>query len=661
MMPTTLFASLAAAVLLAAEGPAVASRQGAEPAPATLDVTVADRNGRFVEGLDAGDFIVTVDGTRRPVLWVRRVSRGPGAAAEAASRADGSGGIEFAAELSRTVLVVVDQSSLLRGDERAIVQAAGLFMDRLGLNDRVAVVTLPMAPAALLSFALERAEVRAALARVTGRLEPAAVQAQAAIPTDASEQATMSGLKPEPQIKFDPRTGPASPVADAFEGFDTLRAMASLFDSLAAVPGRKVVAVFSAGLAAASGAQLDAVARAAAASRSVVLGFGARTTGGRDAGRSLTTAPLERLAAATGGTFARLGRDPARAVDAVVASLGACYVLGIGTAPDPGRTGRHRLEVVTARKGSTVRAPAWLTASPDPGDQVIAPAAAGGEPDATQVAGREPAAREAGDEAERLVVLARLFDYADGYERQYSMLVAEEDYRQSASAGGVHLKSDVLLVRPDESADWISFRDVFEVDGKPVRDREERLRRLFLDPSPDARARLEALGEESARYNIGWIERTVNVPPLPLSFLRAANRGRFAYELEGRDRVDGIEAVRVRYTEQARPTLIGDRLHQDVPVFGSFLVDAVTGAVVETRMNARRGDARAEIVVRYRADPALGLWVPAEMREKYSQPDIGYSGRSGLIRRAVVEGRATYSNFRRFQVTTGEEVKDPRK
>jgi len=310
-------------------------------------------------------------------------------------------------------------------------------------------------------------------------------------------------------------------------------------------------------------------------------------------------------------------------------------------------------------------------ASPDPGDRVLEagpaalpadPAAASGEPDATQAAaGRKLAAREARDEAERLVLLARMFDYADGYERQYSMLVAEEDYRQSASAGGVHLKSDVLLVRPDEAGDWISFRDVFEVDGKPVRDREERLRRLFLDPSPDARARLEVLGEESARYNVGWVERTANVPLLPLSFLRAANRGRFAYELAGRDRVGGIEAVRVRYTEQARPTLIGDRLHQDVPVFGSFLVDAATGAVVETRMNASRGDARAEIVVRYRADPALGLWVPAEMREKYSQPDIGYSGRSGLIRRAVVEGRATYSKFRRFQVTTGEEVKEPRK
>ncbi len=240
------------------------------------------------------------------------------------------------------------------------------------------------------------------------------------------------------------------------------------------------------------------------------------------------------------------------------------------------------------------------------------------------------------------------------------MLVAEEDYRQSASAGGVRLRSDIVLVRPGEGGDWVSFRDVFEVDGTPVRDREERLRRLFLDGSPDARARLEAIGGESARYNVGWVERTANVPLLPLSFLRAANRGRFEYELAGRDKAAGFEALRIRYTERARPTLIGDRASRDVPVSGTFLVDAATGAVIETRMNARSGEARAEIVVRYRPEPALGLWVPAEMKESYSQPDSGATGRSGLIRRAVVEGRATYSNFRRFQVTTGEAIAPPK-
>lgn len=475
----------------------------------------------------------------------------------------------------------------------------------------------------------------------------------------------MSGLKPEGQIRVDPTLSEGPPSgADARRAGDTLGALRSVLETLRQVPGRKVVAVFSAGLPPAAAREVEEAAYAAASARAVVYGFGGRPPAA--AAGAFTTAPLERLASATGGRFAPLGRNPDRAIEGVTSELGACYVLGLEAAPGEGLASRRRLRLETTRKGVTLRASAWFVAAPDPGDQVLenpveppGPAAAAGLATPGREVEKTPRDRKAPD-GELLLALARLFDYADGYERQYSMLVAEEDYKQSASAGGVRLRSDVLLVRPEQASDWVSFRDVFEVDGKPVRDREERLRRLFLEATPDARERLEAIGEESARYNVGWVERTANVPLLPLSFLRPANRGRFEFELAGRDKAGGVEAWRIRYTERARPTLIGDRLHRDVPVLGTFLVDTVTGAVIETRMNARSGDARAEIAVRYRADPALGLWVPSEMKETYSQPDAGGSGRSGLIRRAVVEGRATYSNFRRFQVTTGETLKEPK-
>ena len=76
------------------------------------------------------------------------------------------------------------------------------------------------------------------------------------------------------------------------------------------------------------------------------------------------------------------------------------------------------------------------------------------------------------------------------YERTFVGVVAEETYRQEVRiAGGTDLrgfpvearaqrrdlKSDVLLVRAPAGDRWIQFRDVFEVDGKPVRDRAERL------------------------------------------------------------------------------------------------------------------------------------------------------------------------------------------
>ena len=55
------------------------------------------------------------------------------------------------------------------------------------------------------------------------------------------------------------------------------------------------------------------------------------------------------------------------------------------------------------------------------------------------------------------------------------------------------------------------------------------------------------------------------------------------------------------------------------------------------------------ITVTYRRDDALGLWVPARMEERYRRPGDSMQ----------VTGVATYSRFRRFQVTTSEDVGAP--
>ena len=81
------------------------------------------------------------------------------------------------------------------------------------------------------------------------------------------------------------------------------------------------------------------------------------------------------------------------------------------------------------------------------------------------------------------------------------------------------LKSDLLLVRPVGADRWVQFRDVFEVDGRPVRDRNERLMKLFVTPSSATANQAEQIANESSRYNIGNLQRTVNLPVLALSIL----------------------------------------------------------------------------------------------------------------------------------------------
>src|SRR6516225_4544259 len=89
------------------------------------------------------------------------------------------------------------------------------------------------------------------------------------------------------------------------------------------------------------------------------------------------------------------------------------------------------------------------------------------------------------------VVLQRVADYVIHYQQMISGVVAEEHYVQNSDKSErpfvTHreLKSDLLLVRAEgQSNGYVQFRDVYEVDGDPVRDRNDRLLKLFLNPNP---------------------------------------------------------------------------------------------------------------------------------------------------------------------------------
>ena len=68
--------------------------------------------------------------------------------------------------------------------------------------------------------------------------------------------------------------------------------------------------------------------------------------------------------------------------------------------------------------------------------------------------------------------------YVIAYQKTFSDLVAEEDYRQDLSAptGRFNRRSraEMVFVSLPGPIPWAVFRDVYEVDGKKVRDREAR-------------------------------------------------------------------------------------------------------------------------------------------------------------------------------------------
>src|SRR5581483_10523879 len=134
-------------------------------------------------------------------------------------------------------------------------------------------------------------------------------------------------------------------------------------------------------------------------------------------------------------------------------------------------------------------------------------------------------------------------EYVAAYQQRFVGVVAEETYRQTVALRSGYdargfaretnqrrdLKSDVLLVRAPSGDEWLQFRDVFEVDGKPVRDRDDRMVQLFLKPQAPVQTQIDAITNASARYNIGGVTRNLNIPVLALMVLDDANRRGFTF------------------------------------------------------------------------------------------------------------------------------------
>ncbi len=269
---------------------------------------------------------------------------------------------------------------------------------------------------------------------------------------------------------------------------------------------------------------------------------------------------------------------------------------------------------------------------------------------------------------ERETLLTRAGAYITRFATAFANVVAEERYVQQASGrqtmsgagrGAVvpgitgqqrrELVSDFLLVRLGGDDMWVPFRDVFEVDGRPVREREERLTKLLLSPTGQTLDQARLILEESARYNIGNVERTINMPLLALGFLETVQQGRFQFTLGKEDDHDGPGIWVVTYTEQARPTFVRTPDGKNLFASGRFWIEAASGRVVKTELVFQDDVLRASVTTSFRTDERFHVDVPFEMVEDY------LLSRS----REHITGRASYGRFRRFDVTAHEDIPLP--
>jgi hypothetical protein len=177
--------------------------------------------------------------------------------------------------------------------------------------------------------------------------------------------------------------------------------------------------------------------------------------------------------------------------------------------------------------------------------------------------------------------------------------------------------SDYVIVQAGAGRGWVPYRDLVSVNGTEMRDRDDRLVRLLKTGSAQAFEEAEVVDKESHRYDVGNVQRTINIPMFGLMLLHPQVRERFEFKAAGDEVIAGRAVERLSYTEKARPTLIKTSRGKDLALTGHIWIESSTGVIVKTAMTAADPIVRANVYVTFRRDSELGLWVPDVMEEFY--------------------------------------------
>lgn len=666
-----------------------------------IDVNVVDRTGKPIPDLKPEDFHVTVDRKPRTIasavfleygmrLTAIPAGAAPGPPAPAAPSATRP------SRPPRQFIIVVDEDSLSTGEARGAAKAAATFLDRLVPTDRVAVLTLPRVQQ-ISSLTTDRAEARKVLDRVIGSLDP--IEPTPPLRIGLSEAFDImrgdQGLTAkvlyrncvDKQRSDDPEIPAQLPAFDQVciatvqidlrrmvteaqaRASATIEALRDLALELGKIPGPKTLVLVSGGMATpestGSYSELEkALATAQVAMYTIFIdrpdhsAASNRPSPSPILDNNLWRYGAEDTTAAAGGAFQRVIGQIESSFDRLAIELSGSWLLGIEVDPKDRDRKPHLVQVAVSRPGLDVRARKQYVIEPDlpslRDDAVGRPGAAPPAAAPRPAPAPSPLAGVTATPPELEPLLEQAAEYVRGYQRAFAALTAEERQEMKVSrwmAAGLAapgsgawvvetarvLRADYLLVKSPSSPGWRPFRDVFEVDGQPIRERDGRLRALFLQSPSDIVQSATAIDEESASHQIGFVDRNVNAPAIALEFVLPPRQG-FVFLGQGEQVIDGVPVRQVAYAERATRTIVQGR-GGNLPAEGTLWIDPRQGRIVKSVLRLRVEDTDAEITVTYRptGEPG-GIWVPTEISENYLGRDVRF------------EAVSRYSNFRKFEI-----------
>ncbi len=201
------------------------------------------------------------------------------------------------------------------------------------------------------------------------------------------------------------------------------------------------------------------------------------------------------------------------------------------------------------------------------------------------------------------------------------------------------MKSEFFLTYLPADDEWVAVRDPKEVDGQPVTAREDL--RTLLAKGGEIRGLIGQVVARNARYNIGSTTRNFNEPTLPLLLVGEKRVNEVKFDRRAVTREGATVLATLAFEERGRPTLVRGP-EGSMPAKGEIVIEAGTGVIRKTTFELDRSGVRVKLTTDYALDKKLNLWLPSIFTERYDTTSPATE---------VVMCQATYSNYRRFDVT----------
>jgi len=236
--------------------------------------------------------------------------------------------------------------------------------------------------------------------------------------------------------------------------------------------------------------------------------------------------------------------------------------------------------------------------------------------------------------------LSKLRFLQDGVINSSAAGIVQNDTNPNALDGREWVAELVIAATPSEESvgyPWVEFRDVLGVNGKAVGGGTSRLGMLAADTSVPSIAKAMEISREAAQHVLGRLARVIEVPRAAMVILHPSNQGRFEFKKGGERDIGGVRSWEVRFKEKSKPTMIRASGGRDSASTGSFWLDPATGNVLLSVLkSADSSNLYDEQTVTYHEAPGIGLWLPAEMKERVVDDDAAQR----------VEASATYTNWK---------------